>query len=72
MNHANAGHHFEKLARHMGSGADASRRHIDSARIILGIGNKFLNRLRLKRRIDSHDQGLRAIPATGAMSRTKS
>jgi hypothetical protein len=37
MNHIDAGHHLEQLASQMGHRAVASRRHIDLARIGLGV-----------------------------------
>ena len=45
VNHVDAGHHLEQLAGHMGRGPDAGRRHVDLARIGLGIGDELGNRL---------------------------
>ena len=71
MNHVDAGHHLEQLAGHMGAGAGAGRRHVDLARIGLGVGDELRDRLGRNRWIDHHDIGMLPMLATGAMSRMK-
>ena len=58
VNHIYSGYHLEQLAAHMGDVSDAGRRHIELARIGLGIGNKLGNCLGLNGRIDHNDQWL--------------
>ena len=57
VDHVDAGHHLEQLAGHMGRGPVAGRRHVDLARIGLGIGDELGNRLGRNRWIDHHDVG---------------
>ena len=55
-----------------GRGPGAGRRHVDLARIGLGIGDELGNRFGRKRWMDHHDVGLADdAVATGAMSRMK-
>ena len=51
-----AGQHHEQLADDMGGVADAGRRHVDRARVGLGIGDEFGDRLGRERRVDLHDE----------------
>ena len=60
VDHVDAGHHLEQLAGHMGRGPVAGRRHVELARIGLGIGDELGNRLGRNRWIHHHDVGLRA------------
>jgi len=39
MQHVDAGHHFEEFARDMRRGSGAARRHVEFARIGLGVGD---------------------------------
>ena len=57
VHHVDAGHHLEQLAGHMGPGPVAGRRHVDLARIGLGIGDELGNRLGRNRWIHHHDKG---------------
>ena len=59
VDHVDAGHHLEQLARQMARGPVAGRRHVDLARIGLGIGDELGNRLGRERWIDRHDDGNR-------------
>jgi hypothetical protein len=52
-----ASHHLEQLAVDMGSAAVAGCRHIDFARIGLGVGNELGDRFGGNRRVDHHDVG---------------
>ena len=45
VHHVDAGHHLEQLAGHVREPADAGRRHVDLARIGLGVGDELGNRL---------------------------
>src|SRR5258708_2411812 len=54
VHHVDAGHYFEQLAGDMRPGAVAGRRHIELARIRLGIGDEFGDRLRRKRWMHLH------------------
>src|SRR5262245_20614152 len=51
------GHHLEQLAGHMGRGADTARRHVDLARIGLGVSDEFGDCLSWHRWIDHYDKG---------------
>jgi hypothetical protein len=51
-----AGQHHEQLAGDMSGVADAGRRHVDLARVGLGIGDEFGDRLGWQRRVDLHDE----------------
>jgi len=55
--HADAGHHLEQLARDVLRGAVTPGRHVDLARVRLGVGDKFGDRFHGNRRIDRHDIG---------------
>ena len=52
-----AGHHLEQLAGDMGRGPVAGRRHVDLARIGLGVGDELGNGLGRNRWIHHHDIG---------------
>jgi hypothetical protein len=56
VDQADAGHEFEQFASDMLGSANAGRRHIDLARIGLGVGNEFRNGSRRKRRMHLHDE----------------
>src|SRR5438034_1494911 len=43
MQHVDAGHHLEQLARHMRGGSDTTRRHGELARIGPAVGDEFAN-----------------------------
>src|SRR5215471_14505070 len=43
VDHVDAGHHLEELAREVGYTSIAARRHVDFARIGLGIGDELGN-----------------------------
>ena len=51
-----AGQHHEQLAGDMSGVTDAGRRHVDLARVGLGIGDEFGDRLGRERRVDLHDE----------------
>src|SRR5262245_29447693 len=53
-----AGHHLEQLAGNMASTPNAARRHIDLARIGLGVRDELGNRLGWNRWMDRHDKRL--------------
>ncbi len=55
MQHVDAGHHLEQFAGQMRRRADAAGRHIDFARMRLGIGDEFGNAMHRQRRIDHQD-----------------
>ena len=55
-----SGHELEQFAGHVRRRADAGRRHVDLARIGLGIGDEFGDRLGRKRRIHHHHIGIAA------------
>src|SRR6266851_5498783 len=57
VNHANAGHHLEQLAGHMDRRSISGRRHVELARIALGVRDKFWNRLGGNRQVHFHDVG---------------
>ena len=57
VDHVDAGHHLEQLAGDMERTPGAARRHVDLARIGLGIGDELRDRLGGKRWIDQHDKG---------------
>ena len=57
VNHVDAGHHLEQLAGYMGGVPVPARRHVDLARIGLGIGDELGNRLGRNRWIHHHDMG---------------
>ena len=57
VNQVDAGHHLEQLAGDMWRAPVAGRRHVDLARIGLGIGDELGNRLGRNGRIDHHDKG---------------
>ena len=52
MQHVDAGHHLEQLAGKMRRRADAAGRHIDLARMRLGIGDQLRHAVHRQRRID--------------------
>src|SRR5262245_15235807 len=54
MDHFDAVHHFEQLARQRRPGPVAGRRHVDFAWIGLGIHNQLYNGLRRERRVRHH------------------
>ena len=56
VDHVDAGHHLEQLAGDMERTPGAARRHVDLARIGLGIGDKLGNRVHRNRWIDFHDK----------------
>ena len=56
MDEVDAGHHLEELARDMDRGSGTARRHVDFARIGLGIGDELENRLGRNRWVDLHDE----------------
>jgi len=58
VDHIDAGHHFEQLARNVGATADAGRRHVEFAGIGLGIGDELGNRLGRNRQVHHHDVGI--------------
>ena len=60
MRHVDAGHELEQFAGHMRRRADAGRRHVDLARIGLGIGDELRDRFGRKRRHHDHDVGIAA------------
>ena len=51
-------HHLEQLAGNVLHGPDASRRHVDLARVCLGVGDEFGDGLDRHRGIDLHDIGI--------------
>src|SRR5262245_4082868 len=55
MDHIDAGHHLEQLARHMRGGPVAGRCHAELARISLGVGDELRNRLGRNRWVHDHD-----------------
>jgi len=57
VNHVDAGHDLEQLARDMGRTADTTRGHIDFARIGFGIDNELGNRIGRNRWIHGQDEG---------------
>ena len=57
VDHVDAGHHLEQFAGDMGRRSVAGRRHVDLARIGLGIGDELGNGLGRNRWIDHHDIG---------------
>ena len=57
MHHVDAGHHLEQLAGHMRRAPVAGRRHVDLARVGLGVGDELGNGLGRNRRIHLHDVG---------------
>src|SRR5262249_27585209 len=57
MNHADAGHHLEQLAEHMGRASVAGGPHVDLARVGLRVGDEFRNRLGGKRRMYTTSAG---------------
>jgi NAD dependent epimerase/dehydratase family enzyme len=57
MNHLNARHHLEQLARQMGWDSDATRTHVELSRIGFGIGNEFGNGLNWNSWMHHHDTG---------------
>jgi hypothetical protein len=48
---------FEQLTGNVWRGPDAGRRHVEFARIGLGVSDEFRNRLGRNRWIDNHDKG---------------
>src|SRR5262249_20250187 len=56
------GHHHEQLAENMGRAPDAGRRHVQLARIGLGISDEFGNRLGRDQRV--HHHGIRGVDDT--------
>ena len=56
VDHVDASHHFEQFAGDVERAAGAAGRHVDFARIGLGIGDEFGNRIRRDRGINFHDQ----------------
>ena len=56
------GHHHEQLAENMGRAPDAGRRHVELARIGLGISDKLRNRLGRNRGV--HHHGIRGVDDT--------
>ena len=57
MGQVDARHHLEQLAGDVQRRGVAARRHVDLARIGLGISDELGNRCRRHRWIDHHDQG---------------
>src|SRR6516164_414744 len=57
VKYANTSHHLEQLARQMAQVPIAGRCHIELARVGLGIGDEFGNRLRRNRWIYHHHNG---------------
>ena len=57
MDHVDAGHHLEQFARQMARRSVAARRHVDLARVGLGIGDELGNCLRRERWVYRHDEG---------------
>ena len=72
VNHVDAGHHLEQLARHVRWRAGAGRGHADLARIGLGVGDELGDRFGRKRWVRRPSPaGNRSSPATGAISRNE-
>ena len=70
VQHVDAGHHLEQLAGKMRRRADAAGRHVELARICLGVGDQFRNRF--DRHLDGFTTriaGSDAMPPIGARSR---
>src|SRR5207248_800957 len=59
VDHVDAGHHLEQLARQMACRSVATRAHVDLARILFGISNKLGNCLRRDRWVYRHNEGNR-------------
>jgi len=55
VDHVDAGHHLEQLPGDMERAPIAARRHVDLARIGLGVADEFRDRLGWNRWIDHHD-----------------
>ena len=58
MNHVDAGHDLEQLAGDVLRGPVAGRRHVDLARIGLGVGDELRNRFYWNRWIHQHYEWL--------------
>jgi len=71
MQHVDADHRLEHLAGHVVGGADAARRHVDLARIGLGIGDELRAVLAWNVGLTTTTKALRLKLATGAISRMK-
>jgi hypothetical protein len=54
VDHVDAGHHPEQRAEQMVAGSNPGGRHVDSARIGLGVGDKLRNRFGWNRWVDLH------------------
>jgi hypothetical protein len=57
VSHVDAGHHLEQLARYVVRASGAGRRHVDLARIGLGVGNELGNRIGRNRWMNHHNAG---------------
>src|SRR5262249_43545840 len=57
MNRFDAGHYLEQFARHMAGTSDTTRRHVDLARVGLGIGNELRDRFEWNRKVHQQDVG---------------
>src|SRR5262249_12105536 len=56
MNEVDASHHLKELAGDMDRGSDTARRHVDFARVDLGIGDKLGNGVGWNRWVELHDE----------------
>ena len=57
MLHVDAGQHLEQFARHVDRRSVAGRRHVELARIGLGVSDQFGDRLDRQRGVHHHDVG---------------
>ena len=57
VDHVDAGHHLEQFARQMACRSVAARRHVDLARVGLGISDELGNGLRRERWVYRHNEG---------------